>query len=79
MPKCKITIPDNAEELTMLHNADVLAGIEASRSDYRKLVRALIAQGVQGIKNGKMQINSVDDLERLIKLDLALQRENLLL
>lgn len=75
----KITIPRSSEELTMLHNADVLEGITESRESYRKIVRALIAQGVKSLQNGNMVIESIADLERLIKLDLELQKDKFIL
>lgn len=75
----KITIQSNAEELTMLHNAQILEGIEESRGNYRKIIRALIAQGVKNLKDGQVAIESVADLERLIRLDIELQRDNMIL
>lgn len=75
----KINVPSNAEELSMIHNAEVLEGISESRESYRKIVRALIGQGVKNLKDGQVVIESVADLERLIKLDLELQRDNMIL
>lgn len=64
---------------TLLHNADVLENVRKSKSNYRKIVRALIGKGVQAMKDGKIEVNSVDELERLMKLDLELQKEEFIL
>lgn len=67
------------EQSTLLYNADVLDSINSSRDEYRKIIRALIAQGIKNLKDGQLEITSVDDLERLIKLDLELQKDKLIL
>lgn len=67
------------DKSALLHNADVLEGIRESKANYRKIVRALIGKGVQAMKDGKMEVTSVDELERLMKLDLELQKEDFIL
>lgn len=75
----KKTIISDMDPDTLLHNADVLAGVRESKSNYRKIVRALIGKGVQAMKDGKIEVNSVEELERLMKLDLELQKDEFIL
>lgn len=58
------------------------AGIEelhketlAIRTEYRKAMDGLIAQAVKDIQEGKLQIENIEDLERVVKLDLFLMGE----
>lgn len=47
----------------------------AIRTNYRKLMDSLLKGACKDIKEGKIQIESVEDLERIIKLDLLLMEE----
>lgn len=58
------------------------AGIEelhretlAMRTEYRKVIDTLIEQACKDIQEGKLQIESIKDFERLVKLDLFLMGE----
>ncbi len=69
----------NDEDSILLHNAEILDSMQESKGNYRKIIRALIAKGVQNLKDGAVVIDSVADLERLIKLDLELQKDDLII
>lgn len=75
----KKTIISDLDTDSLLHNAEVLEGIRESKSNYRKIVRALIGKGIQAMKDGQIEVKSVDELERLMKLDLELQKEDYIL
>lgn len=45
------------------------------RAEYRKAMDTLLEQATKDIQEGKIQIESVEDLERVIKLDLLLMGE----
>lgn len=47
----------------------------AIRTMYRKAINTLLMQADKDIKEGKLQIENVEDLERVIKLDLLLMGE----
>lgn len=51
--------------------------IEDSKVKYRKIVQAGIAAWVRDFQSGKIKIETVDDLRKLIEMDLELQREEL--
>ena len=76
--KKKIVYEDNDYE-RLLHNAKILENVQESKDNYRKIVRAFLAKAVQDLKNGKIIISSIADIERLIKLDLELQKDDYLL
>lgn len=46
-----------------------------AKAEYRKIIRALISTFVKDYKAGKIRIKNIQDLERVIKLDLALLGE----
>lgn len=50
--------------------------IGESKAKYRKIVRAGIAKWISDFQRGAIEINTVDDLRKLIELDLRLQRED---
>ena len=45
------------------------------RTEYRKAMDTLLEQAYKDIQEGKLQIESMEDLERMIKLDLLLMGE----
>lgn len=53
-------------------NDDTLVNIKAS---FHKLLKALIAEAIQGIKNKKLKIDNVNELLRVMQLDLELLGE----
>ena len=61
-------------ELLLKYEADEGADISESVSKYRKLTQAAIGQWVKDFQEGNIQIRTVDDLEKLIRLDIFLQQ-----
>ncbi|WP_201771064.1 hypothetical protein [Pelosinus sp. UFO1] len=56
----------------MQHEAIHIEGITESKSKYRKLVQAGIVKWISDFQKGNIEINSVDDLKKLIELDIEL-------
>ncbi len=46
-------------------------------AQYQKIIRAGIAQWVKDLQAGKIKMNTVQDLERLIELDIKLRNDSL--
>lgn len=59
------------------HEIAVIQGIVDSKSKYRKIVQAGIARWVGDFQKGQIEIKSVDDLRKLIEMDLELQKDEL--
>lgn len=72
--KCSRNKEDN---LLLQHQTTIIEGILDSKSKYRKIVQAGIAKWVSDFQKGNIAINSVDDLKKLIELDIELQRDEL--
>ena len=64
-------------ELLIDHEVKVLGQILESKQRYRKVVQAVIAQWVKDFQSGRIRVNSVDDLNKLIEIDQRLQRYEL--
>ncbi|MGW8822237.1 hypothetical protein ACWGNU_08940 [Paenibacillus lautus] len=67
--------PEN-KDLLMQHELAVMEGILESKEQYRKIVKAAIAQWVKDLQAGHIMMKTVADLERLIELDIKLQRND---
>jgi trehalose/maltose hydrolase-like predicted phosphorylase len=67
----------DANSLLLQHQAAIIEGIADSKSKYRKIVQAGIAKWVSDFQKCNIQVNSVDDLKKLIELDIDLQRDEL--
>lgn len=65
------------EELILRHQAAVIEGITESKAKYRKVVQAGIAQWITDFQKGNIEIKTVDDLKKLIELDISLQKDDL--
>lgn len=65
------------DEILLQHELEVMEGILESKEQYRKIVKAGIAQWVKDFQNGRIEMQTVDDLRKLIELDLELQRDEL--
>lgn len=65
-----IDIPDYIVEAAEAHS-EALA-------QYQKIIRAGIAQWVKDLQAGKIKMNTVQDLERLIDLDIKLRKDELM-
>lgn len=72
--KCSVSSHDS---LLLQHQAAIIEGISDSKAKYRKIVQAGIAKWVSDFQKGAIEINSVDDLKKLIELDIELQRDDL--
>lgn len=72
----KCSIPDQ-ESLLLQHQAAIIEGITDSKVKYRKIVQAGIAKWVSDFQKGAIEIRSVEDLKKLIELDIELQRDEL--
>lgn len=57
---------------------EIIDTIIESKGKYRKIVQAAIAQWVKDYQNGKIQINTVNDLRTLVQMDTDLQKGLLL-
>lgn len=58
------------------HEIKIAEGLYESKAQYRKIVQAGIAQWVQDFKRGTIEVKTVEDLKKLIELDIALQRDD---
>ncbi|QRV09713.1 hypothetical protein JR311_01850 [Bacillus velezensis] len=66
---------DEKENLLLLHSAELLENISQSKEKYRKIIQAGIAQWVKDFQSGHIKVNTVDDLRKLIELDIQLQKD----
>ncbi|MGG1879382.1 hypothetical protein MKY82_22120 [Paenibacillus sp. FSL W7-1279] len=67
--------PEN-KDLLLQHELQVMEGILESKEQYRKIVKVAIAQWVKDLQAGHIMMKTVADLERLIELDIKLQRDD---
>ncbi|GGB41639.1 hypothetical protein GCM10011409_18950 [Lentibacillus populi] len=67
----------SSNDLLLEHEAQMVSGILDSKERYRKIIKAGIAQWVKDFQNGKIKITTVDDLKKLIEVDLELQKDDL--
>lgn len=63
------------EALLLKHELALIEGILESKSKYRKIIQAGIARWVKDFQDGRIEIKSVEDLKKLIEIDLELQKE----
>ncbi|WP_276917190.1 hypothetical protein [Aneurinibacillus aneurinilyticus] len=66
---------EEEKQLFLEYAIEAAAGIAESKSKYRKIVQASIAGWVKDFQNGHIKFNTVDDLRKLIELDLKLQAD----
>ena len=64
-------------KLIFEHELKIVEGILESKAKYRKIVQAGIARWVKDFQEGRVEINTVDDLKKLIEIDLKLQKDDL--
>lgn len=72
--KCSVS-NESQDELLLRHQLEQLELIHESKDRYRKIVRAGISKWVKDFQDGHIQINTVDDLKKLIELDIELQKD----
>ncbi|NOU68372.1 hypothetical protein GC096_30560 [Paenibacillus sp. LMG 31461] len=65
------------EELLLKHELSLIEGILESKSKYRKIIQAGIARWVKDFQDGRIEIKSVEDLKKLIEIDLELQKDEI--
>ncbi len=56
------------------HQLGIARNIAESKAKYRKIAQAAIMRWVKDFQDGKIEIKSVDDLKKLIEMDIELQR-----
>jgi len=62
-------------DLLLQHELAVIEGIQESKEQYRRIIKAAIAQWVKDLQAGHIRMQTVADLERLIELDIRLQKD----
>ncbi|PIH60410.1 hypothetical protein [Paenibacillus sp. LK1] len=65
------------DEDLLIHELAVMEGILESKGQYRKIVKASITQWVKDLQAGNIKMQTVQDLELLIELDIKLQQDDL--
>ncbi|APQ57696.1 hypothetical protein VK72_02425 [Paenibacillus polymyxa] len=69
---------DNEQQDALLqHEIEIIEGVLESKAQYRKIVKAGIAQWVKDLQAGNIKMQTVQDLDRLIELDIKLQKDEL--
>lgn len=61
------------DDLLLQYEIGVIESINESKEQYRKVIKAAIAKWV--IQSGHIEIKTVDDLKKLIELDIELQKD----
>ncbi|MGG1663958.1 hypothetical protein [Brevibacillus sp. NRS-1366] len=64
----------NSDALLLQHEIEIMEGIIESKDQYRRVVKAAIAKWVKDFQSGHIEIKTVDDLKKLIELDIELQK-----
>jgi hypothetical protein len=57
------------------HTIEVFENISESKEKYRKIIQAGITQWVKDFQSGHIKVNTVEDLKKLIELDITLQKD----
>lgn len=68
---------EDNKDLLQEHETAVLLGIVESKEQYRQIIKAAIARWVKDFRDGQIEIKTVDDLRKLIELDIELQKDEL--
>ncbi|KOS64706.1 hypothetical protein FJQ98_14170 [Lysinibacillus agricola] len=78
--KTRTNVPFECEENSLLllqHEIELTENINESKEKYRKIVQAGIAQWIKDFQSGHIKVNTVDDLKKLIELDIDLQKDEI--
>lgn len=78
--KTRTNVPFKGGENSLLllqHEIEVSENINESKEKYRKIVQAGIAQWIKDFRSGHIKVNTVDDLKKLIELDIDLQKDEI--
>ncbi|PRS67563.1 hypothetical protein [Bacillus sp. NMTD17] len=65
---------EEREEMLLLLQAEQAEDIEGATANLRKITQAAIAQWVRDFKAGNIKLSTVEDLKKLIELDIELQK-----
>lgn len=63
-------------DILIQHEIAVMEGIMESKEQYRKIIKAGIAQWVKDFQAGNIEIKTVEDLRKLIEIDIELQKDD---
>lgn len=66
-----------SEDLLLQHEVEVVQSIMESKEQYRKVVKAAIGKWIKDFQSGHIEIKTVDDLKKLIELDIELQKDDI--
>lgn len=64
------------DDLLLQLEISMAESIHESKERYRKIVQAGIAQWIKDFKGGHIKVSTVDDLKKLIELDIDLQKDD---
>jgi len=67
----------NQDDLLQQHELEVLLGIMESKDQYRKIIKAAVARWVKDFQDNRIELGTVDDLRKLIELDIELQKDEM--
>lgn len=62
------------EDHVFEYQLNIAKSISESKARYRKIVQAAIARWVKDFQEGRIEIKTVDDLKKLVEIDIELQR-----
>ncbi|KPV60728.1 hypothetical protein QJ48_04165 [Paenibacillus sp. A3] len=65
----------NEHDILLQHELAVMEGILESKAQYRKIIKASIAKWVKDFQDGRIEFRTVDDLKKLIEIDIELQKD----
>lgn len=68
---------DKENIMLLQHELKVAEQVAESKVKYRKIIQAGIAQWVKDFQEGRIKFESVDDLKKLIEMDLRLQKDEI--
>ena len=71
--KCSI---DESKQTLLRNELHVIEGIQEANSKYRKIVQAGIARWIKDFQEGRIKFKTVDDLKKLIEMDIVLQKND---
>lgn len=67
---------NNEHDTLLQHELAVMEGILESKAQYRKIIKASIAKWVKDFQDGRIEFRTVDDLKKLIEIDIELQKDD---
>ncbi|MHA6484482.1 hypothetical protein ACX1C1_21530 [Paenibacillus sp. strain BS8-2] len=63
-------------DLLLQHELEISQGIMESKEQYRRIIKAAVARWVKDFQEGRIEVQTVDDLRKLIELDIELQKDD---